>query len=72
MYAAIGLYLLIGLLFNKLIDLLFDHLEKNSLETGIVEGDLEKFDNFTKFVAMIFWPFVVLYVLVSIIKEYTK
>lgn len=72
MYTVIGVYLLIGLLFNKLIDLMFDHLERNSIETGIVEGDLERFDNFTKFVTMIFWPFVVLYVLVSIIKEYTK
>lgn len=73
MYTIIGIYLLIGILINFLIDLLFDLLERRSSEVNIlIEGDLERFDNFTKFITMIFWPVVVLYVLISIIKEYTK
>ena len=67
----IGIYLLIGVLVNLLIDMLFNHLEERQYSV-IVEGDLEKFDNFTKFIVMLFWPVVIVYILASIIKEYTK
>lgn len=71
MYTAIGLYLLIGVLINLLIDILFNHLEERE-HSVLIEGDLEKFDNFTKFIVMLFWPVVIIYILISIIKEYTK
>lgn len=67
----IGIYLLIGVLINLLIDILFNHLEERQ-HSVLIEGDLEKFDNFTKFIVMLFWPVVVVYILASIIKEYTK
>ena len=67
----IGLYLLIGVLVNLLIDIVFNHLEERQY-AAIVEEDLERFDNFTKFIVMLFWPVVVVYMILSIIKEYTK
>lgn len=67
----IGIYLLIGVLINLLIDILFNHLEERQ-DSVLIEGDLEKFDNFTKFLVMLFWPVVIVYILSSIIKEYTK
>jgi len=67
----IGIYLLIGVLINLLIDILFNHLEERQ-HSVLIEGDLEKFDNFTKFIVMLFWPVVIVYILASIIKEYTK
>ena len=71
MYMIIGIYLLIGVLINLLIDILFNHLEERQ-HSVLIEGDLEKFDNFTKFIVMLFWPVVIVYILASIIKEYTK
>ena len=71
MYLIIGTYLLVGVLINLLIDILFNHLEERQ-DSVLIEGDLEKFDNFTKFIVMLFWPVVVVYILASIIKEYTK
>ena len=53
MYATIGLYLLIGILINLLIDILFNHLEQRN-DTVLTEGELEKYDNFTKSIVMIF------------------
>lgn len=67
----IGIYLLIGVLVNLLIDIVFNHLEERQY-VAIVEEDLERFDNFTKFIVMLFWPIVVVYLILSIIKEYTK
>ena len=67
----VGIYLLIGVLVNLLIDILFNHLEERQ-DSILIEGDLEKFDNFTKFIVMLFWPVVIVYILASIIKEYTK
>ena len=67
----IGIYLLIGVLINLLIDILFNHLEERQ-HSVLIEGDLEKFDNFTKFIVMLFWPVVIIYILVSIFNEYTK
>lgn len=71
MYMIIGIYLLIGVLVNLLIDIVFNHLEERQY-VAIVEEDLERFDNFTKFIVMLFWPIVVVYLILSIIKEYTK
>ena len=71
MYATIGLYLLIGVLINLLIDILFNHLEQRN-DTVLTEAELEKYDNFTKFIVMIFWPIVIIYILGSIFKEYTR
>ena len=71
MYATIGLYLLIGILINLLIDILFNHLEQRN-DTVLTEGELEKYDNFTKSIVMIFWPIVIIYILGSIFKEYTR
>ena len=71
MYATIGLYLLIGILINLLIDILFNHLEQRN-DTVLTEGELEKYDNFTKFIVMIFWPIVIIYILGSIFKEHTR
>lgn len=71
MFTVIGLYLLIGVLINLLVDILFNHLEERQ-DSVLIEGDLEKFDNFTKFIVMLFWPAVIIYILASIIKEYTK
>lgn len=67
----IGIYLLIGVLVNLLIDILFNHLEERE-HSVLIEGDLEKFDNFTKFIVMLFWPVVIIYILISIFNEYTK
>ena len=67
----IGIYLLIGVLVNLLIDILFNHLEERQ-DSVLIEGDLERFNNFTKFIVMLFWPVVIVYILASIIKEYTK
>jgi Na+/H+-dicarboxylate symporter len=71
MYLIIGTYLLVGVLINLLIDILFNHLEERQ-DSVIIEGDLEKFDNFTKFLVMLFWPIVIIYILLSILNEYTK
>lgn len=71
MFTVIGLYLLIGVLINLLVDILFNHLEERQ-DSVLIEGDLEKFDNFTKFIVMLFWPVVIIYILVSIFNEYTK
>lgn len=71
MYMIIGIYLLIGVLVNLLIDILFNHLEERQ-DSVLIEGDLERFNNFTKFIVMLFWPVVIVYILASIIKEYTK
>lgn len=71
MYTAIGLYLLIGILINLLIDLLFTYLEERN-DTPLTPEELERFDNFTKFFVMLFWPIAVLWILLSIFNEYTK
>lgn len=71
MYTVIGLYLLVGILINLLVDVLFNHLEERG-DTVITEKELERFDNFTKFFVMLFWPVVIVYILVSIFNEYTK
>ena len=67
----VGIYILLGVLVNLLIDLLFSHLEKRNY-VNVTEEDIERFDNMTRFIVLLIWPIFVVYVIISILKEYTK
>tara|TARA_B100001093_G_C26847139_1_gene1023380 strand:- start:1191 stop:1403 length:213 start_codon:yes stop_codon:yes gene_type:complete len=67
----IGIYIMLGVLVNLLIDLLFSQLEKRNY-VNVTEEDIERFDNMTRFIVLLIWPIFVVYVIISILKEYTK
>ena len=62
---------MLGVLVNLLIDLLFSQLEKRNY-VNVTEEDIERFDNMTRFIVLLIWPIFVVYVIISILKEYTK
>lgn len=74
MLQAISIYLLIGILINLLVDLMYDWIGRNNIDYSLIdtEIDTEKWDNFTKVVVTLLWPLCFIYILIQIIKEYTK
>ena len=74
MLQAISIYLLIGLLINLLVDLMYDWIGRSNIDYSLIdtEIDTEKWDNFTKVVVTLLWPLCFIYILIQIIKEYTK
>ena len=59
----VGIYILLGVLVNLLIDLLFSHLEKRNY-VNVTEEDIERFDNMTRFIVLLIWPIFVVYVII--------
>lgn len=74
MLQAISIYLLIGILINLLVDLMYDWIGRSNIDYSLIdtEIDTEKWDNLTKVIVTLLWPLCIVYVVVSIIKEYTK
>lgn len=74
MLQAISIYLLIGILINLLVDLMYDWIGRSNIDYSLIdtEIDTEKWDNFTKVVVTLLWPLCFIYILIQIIKEYTK
>ena len=52
----ISIYFLIGIILNILIDFLFDEVERR----GELINSEDRWDNFTKGLTLLFWPFVLI------------
>lgn len=75
MLQAISIYLLIGILINLLVDLMYDWIGRNNMDYRVIgsgTSDEDRWDTFTKAFVVLLWPLCLIYILVSIIKEYTK
>lgn len=75
MLQAISIYLLIGILINLLVDLMYDWIGRNNMDYRIISSGVsneDRWDTFTKVFVVLLWPLCLIYILVSIIKEYTK
>jgi ABC-type Fe3+ transport system permease subunit len=75
MLQAISIYLLIGILINLLVDLMYDWIGRNNMDYRVIgsgTSDEDRWDTFTKVFVVLLWPLCLIYILVSIIKEYTK
>ena len=75
MLQTISIYLLIGILINLLVDLMYDWLGRNKSDYRVIGSgvsDDDRWDTFTKVFVVLLWPLCLIYILVSIIKEYTK
>jgi len=75
MLQAISIYLLIGILINLLVDLMYDWIGRNNMDYRVIgsgTSDEDRWDTFTKVFVVLLWPLCLIYILVLIIKEYTK
>lgn len=75
MLQAISIYLLIGILINLLVDLMYDWIGRNNADYRIISsgvGTDDRWDTFTKVFVVLLWPLCLIYILLQIIKEYTK
>lgn len=75
MLQAISIYLLIGILINLGVDLMYDWIGRNNTDRLLMNSEVsanDRWDTFTKVFVVLLWPLCFIYILIQIIKEYTK
>lgn len=72
MLQAISIYFIVGVLINLGVDLMYDWIGRSNIKTIDPKMSEDRWDNFTKVVVALLWPLCFIYILIQIIKEYTK